>query len=165
MAAAHSANNVQGTNALSASQSLQNQFVAEGLQLAQSNQVVQFYNDPAKDQGVVIFVDARDDEHYQAGHIPGAFQLDHYHPERYLATVLPACQAAQKIVVYCKGGSCEDSEQTAIFLRDAGISKDRLFVYAGGFDEWTAARLPIEAGERNSGRMENTSNPPPEGAK
>jgi hypothetical protein len=32
-----------------------------------------------------------DDEHYRAGHIPGAFQLDHYHPENYLAAVLP-CQ-------------------------------------------------------------------------
>jgi rhodanese-related sulfurtransferase len=38
-------------------------------------------------------------------------------------------------------------------LRDAGVSKDRLFVYAGGFDEWSARHMPIETGERNSGQV------------
>jgi|SRR5579862_1039788 len=142
-----------GTNGQTAIQSLENQFRAEGLQLADSNLVARLFADPGRDSGVVIFVDARDDEHYQAGHVPGAYQLDHYHPENYLAAVLPACQAAQKIVVYCKGGSCEDSEQTAIFLRDAGMPKERLFVYAGGFDEWSTNRMPIEAGLRNSGQL------------
>jgi len=131
---------------------LEKQLRAEGLQLADSTRTVKFFNDPARDQGRVIFVDARDDEHYQAGHIPGAFQLDHYHPENYLAALLPACQAAEQIVVYCKGGSCEDSEQTAIFLRDAGVPKERLFVYAGGYDDWSARRLPIESGARGSGQ-------------
>lgn len=142
-----------GTNSQAAIQTLENQFRAEGLQLADSNLVAKLFADPGSDSGLVIFVDARDDEHYQAGHVPGAYQLDHYHPENYLAAALPACQIAQKIVVYCKGGSCEDSEQTAIFLRDAGLPKERLFVYAGGFDEWSANRMPIEAGPRNSGQM------------
>ncbi|HZR21277.1 MAG TPA: rhodanese-like domain-containing protein [Verrucomicrobiae bacterium] len=144
------------TNGQSIAQQLEKQLAAEGLQLASSNNAVELFKNSMKDPGLVIFVDARDDEHYQAGHIPGAFQLDHFHPERYLALTLPACQAAQKIVVYCKGGSCEDSEQTAIFLRDAGIPRDRLFVYAGGFDEWTASHLPVEPGERNGGAMEKS---------
>lgn len=148
---------IAGSTNQSTTQLLEKQFAAEGLQLADSNLVSQLFRDPTKEQGLIAFVDARDDEHYQAGHIPGAFQLDHYHPERYLPTVLPACQIAQKIVVYCKGGSCEDSEQTAIFLRDAGIPKDRLYVYAGGFDEWAANRQPIELGERNSGQLQNSA--------
>jgi rhodanese-related sulfurtransferase len=147
--------NYASTNGLSAA-FLEKQFQAEGLQLADSNQVAKAFADPGRDQGRVVFVDARDDEHYQAGHIPGAYQLDHYHPENYLAVVLPVCQIAQKILVYCKGGSCEDSEQTAIFLRDAGLPKDRLFVYAGGFDEWTANHMPVETGPRNSGQLQGT---------
>jgi len=139
---------------------LERQFRAEGLQLADSSQATRLFNYPRRDQGLVIFVDARDDDHYHAGHIPGAFQLDHYRPENYLATVLPASQAAQQIVVYCKGGSCEDSEQTAIFLRDAGIPKERLFVYAGGFDDWTSHHLPVETGERNSGQLGGTKPSP-----
>jgi len=155
LAAARSGVNAAQTNGSSTAQQLEKQLAAEGLQLADRTRTVQLFNDSEREQGLVIFVDARDDEHYQAGHIPGAFQLDHYHPEKYLAETLPACQAAQKIVVYCKGGSCEDSEQTALFLRDAGIPRDRLFVYAGGFDEWQANHLPAELGERNSARREN----------
>jgi rhodanese-related sulfurtransferase len=142
-----------GTSVATAPTDLEGKFRAEGLQLADNAKAIGLFQDPRREQGLILFVDARDDEHYHAGHIPGAFQLDHYHPEGYLAAVLPASQAAEQIVVYCKGGSCEDSEQTAIFLRDAGVPKDRLFVYAGGFDEWTAHHLPIETGERNSGQI------------
>src|SRR5438477_6220076 len=112
------------TNATASAQVLQKQLLAEGLQLADSNLVAKLFKDPRKAQDMVIFIDARDDQHYQAGHIPGAYQLDHYHLENYLPTVLPVCQTAEQIIVYCTGGSCEDSEQTAIFLRDAGMAKD-----------------------------------------
>ena len=151
VAASHSV--VASTIGLPPSANLEKQFRAEGLRLADSALAAHLFTDPKREQGLVVFVDARDDEHYRAGHIPGAFQLDHYHPENYLAAVLPASQAAEQVVVYCKGGSCEDSEQTAIFLRDAGVPKDRLFVYAGGFDEWSARHMPIETGERNSGQV------------
>jgi rhodanese-related sulfurtransferase len=130
---------------------------AEGLQFADAEQAARFFGDPKRAQELVVFVDARDDDHYQAGHIPGAYQLDHYHPEKYLSTVLPACQSAETIVVYCKGGSCEDSEQTALFLRDSGISKNNLYVYTGGFDEWNLRKQPIELGQRNSGQMQEAA--------
>jgi rhodanese-related sulfurtransferase len=141
---------------------LAQQFRAEGLQLADSNLVAKLFGTVGNGQSQVVFVDARDDEHYQAGHIPGAFQLDHYHPEPYLPAVLPVCQVAEKIIVYCKGGSCEDSEQTAIFLRDAGVPKERLFVYAGGFDEWTSNHMPVQTGQREGGPPPT---PAPESAK
>jgi rhodanese-related sulfurtransferase len=143
------------TNSQTAGETLASQFRAEGLQLADSNQVSGFFADPAREAGNIIFVDARDDDHFQAGHIPGAYQLDHYHPEKYLSGVLPVCGNAQTIVVYCKGGSCEDSEQTAIFLRDSGVPVNKLFVYAGGFDEWTTNRMPVELGLRGSGQLQD----------
>ena len=124
------------------------QLSAEGLRLTETDQATTLFRDPGFAQGLIIFVDARNDEHFQQGHIPGAYQLDHFHPERYIDTVLPACQTAQQIVVYCTGGTCDDSLQTAIFLRDAGIPKERLYVYAGGVTEWTAKGLPIESGPR-----------------
>ena len=124
------------------------QLSAQGLQLAETAQVTTLFRDPRFAQGLIIFVDARNDEHFQEGRIPGAYQLDHFHPERYIATVLPACQTAEQIVVYCSGGTCDDSLQTAIFLRDAGIPKERLSVYAGGLAEWTSKGLPVETGPR-----------------
>lgn len=125
---------------------------ARGLQVVSFDEVKKLLHDPGYQDGSIIFVDARDDEHYQAGHIPGAYQLDYYHPDKYLATVLAACQKAGRIVVYCTGGDCEDSELTALLLRDGGVPNDKLFVYSGGITEWDAKKEPIETGARNSGQ-------------
>jgi rhodanese-related sulfurtransferase len=124
-----------------------------GLQLVTSNEVAALFREPGYEQGLVIFVDARDDRNYQSGHIPGAWQLDHYRAENYLPIVLPACLGAQKVVVYCSGGACEDSEFAAIMLRDTGVRGESLFVYAGGITEWTNNRLPVEIGARGSGQL------------
>lgn len=125
---------------------------AKGLQVVSFDEVKKLLHDPGYRDGSIIFIDARDDEHYQAGHIPGAYQLDYYHPDKYLATVLAACQKAGRIVVYCTGGDCEDSELTALLLRDGGVPNGKLFVYSGGITEWDAKKEPIEAGARNSGQ-------------
>lgn len=111
-------------------------------------EAVQLFTDPRREQERIVFVDARDDRHYEAGHIPGAHPLDHYRPEKNLPAVLAACQAAERVVVYCTGGTCEDSEFAAITLRDAGLPADRLGVYAGGMNAWTAAGQPVETGPR-----------------
>ena len=127
-----------------------------GLQLADSNKVMQLFRDPRREQDGVIFIDARDDEHYRAGHIPGAYHFDRFHPENYLTNVLQVCLTAQQIVFYCNGGDCDDSEHAAIMLRDSiGIPKEKVFVYGGGINEWTTNGLPIELGPRNSGQFTN----------
>lgn len=133
------------------------QLQAEGIQLAGSNQVLQLFQDPRAQQGLVLFVDARNDAKYQAGHIPGAYQLDFYYPEKYLGTVLPLCQVAEQVVIYCYGGDCVDSARTAELLSSAGIPKTKLQVYTGGISEWQANRLQVEVGERGSGQL--TSGP------
>ncbi len=100
-----------------------------------------------------MFIDARDSDHYQAGHIPGAYQLDYYHKEDYLPAVVPVCLAAQVVLVYCNGGACEDSLLTASVLLAPIMPKEKIFVYGGGYTEWTNNRLPVEIGPRRSGRM------------
>ena len=124
-----------------------------GLHLADSNQVIQLFRDPRFEQGLVVFVDAREDGYYQQGHIPNAYQLDYYRPEKYLATVLPVSQMAEQIVVYCNGGNCEDSEFAALFLLSAGIPKEKLLVYGGGMTEWETNGLPVELELRQSGNF------------
>ena len=126
----------------------------KGLQVIENPAVLELFHDPHYDQGPIIFIDARNDEHYREGHIPGAYQLDRYHPENYLAAVLPACQVAQQVVVYCAGGDCEDSEFAALLLRDsAGVAGQKLFVYSGGMTEWASRGLPIEEGGRKSSQI------------
>jgi rhodanese-related sulfurtransferase len=146
------------TNQPSADELLSARLKEKGLQLGGSNQVARLFHDPGYQQGIIVFVDARDDEHYQQGHIPGAYQLFPYHPENYLATVLPVCQAAEQVVVYCTGGECEDSELAAVMLRDAGIPGRKLLVYGGGITEWTSNQ-PVEIGARMSGNLRNLGKP------
>ncbi len=126
---------------------------AHGLQLLDRPQTAELFHDLRYQHGAVVFVDARDDQHYQAGHIPGAHQFDHYRAPDYLPAVLPVCLSAEQIVVYCNGGDCEDSEFAAVTLRDAGVANEKLFVYGGGFTDWATNGLPVELGARGSGLL------------
>jgi rhodanese-related sulfurtransferase len=133
---------------------LEAQLRAEGLHLADSNLVARLFHDPRVQQDLVVFIDARDNEEFQQGHIPGAYLFNHYHPETYLPTVWPACRTAQQIVVYCNGGNCDESILAARLLRDLPqIGGEKLFVYAGGITEWATNGWPVELGERKSGNM------------
>ena len=151
--------NAAGTNsmALDPAQLLAAELKEKGLQLADASQVLQLFHAPRFKQGTVVFVDARDEQHYREGHIPGAYEFDPYRPEEYFDAVLPVCKAAEQIVVYCNGGDCDDSETAAILLRDVGIANQKLLVYGGGITEWTTNGLPVELGGRNSGNLRNPS--------
>ena len=140
------------TNAVATLSPAEQRLQQRGLHLVSSNEVVEAFRDSRYQQGLFVFVDARDDQHYQAGHIPGAWQFNHYRPEQYLPTVLPLCLSALRVIVYCTGGTCEDSEFAAVMLRDAGVTPDNLYVYAGGINEWKTNSLPIELGARGSGQ-------------
>ena len=132
-------------------------FKAEGLQLADSNRVMQLFNDPRRQVGGVLFIDSRNDEEYRAGHIPGAYLFNRFHKENYIADIIQPCQMAEQVVFYCNGGDCDDSEHTAIMLRDSipQMPKTNVFVYGGGMHEWASNSLPIEVGARNSGMLTN----------
>ena len=129
-----------------------------GLQLADSNQVMRLFRDPRRELNEVIFIDARDEEHYRAGHIPGAYLFDRFRPENYLTNVVAVCLMAQQIVFYCNGGDCDDSEHAAIMLRDSmGLPKEKVLVYGGGLNEWVTNGLPVELNARNSGQFTNVT--------
>ena len=127
-----------------------------GLQLLDRSGVESLFHDPRRQVDLIMFIDARDPDHYQEGHIPGAFEFYPYYPQDYLQAILTPCQIAEQIVVYCNGGDCEDSESAALFLRAAaGVPAAKLFIYGGGMTEWEAAGLPVESGARNSGDIRN----------
>jgi rhodanese-related sulfurtransferase len=121
----------------------------KGLQPIDGEEALRLFRDPQYEQELIVFVDARDDRHYQEGHIPGAYQFDHFHPQNYLPAVLPACQHAEQIVVYCNGGNCEDSEFAALALKDAGVPQTPWL--CRGHDGMGSKGRPVEVGERKSG--------------
>lgn len=97
--------------------------------------------------GALVLVDARGDEDFQIGHIPGAIQFDHYRPDKHIDHVLRTCLTAETVVIYCKGGSCDDSLLAARDLIEFGLSQSRLAVFAGGIDAWQARGFALEAGK------------------
>jgi rhodanese-related sulfurtransferase len=127
---------------------------AQNLGVVGLSEVQELFADPRREQEQLIFVDARNRKRYEEGHVPGAYHLDHFYPDETLAEVLPAAMGAERVVVYCNGGGCEDSEFVAVFLREAGVPGDRLFVYPGGMMEWREAGWPVELGQRGSQQME-----------
>lgn len=134
-------------------EALRARLAARGLSAVSFDEVRTLYDDPRRVQDLVVFVDARNDAHYREGHVPGAYPFDHYYPDKYLPALLPVCEHAEQIVVYCTGGDCEDSEFAATALKDTGVPAERLKVYVGGIDEWQARGMPVETGTRGSGEL------------
>jgi rhodanese-related sulfurtransferase len=91
------------------------------------------------DQGVV-FVDARDVEYYQTGHIRGAYPNTNFLE---LAFTLDSLQGkTAPIVTYCDGSECGSSEDLAYDLQGAGFMN--ILVFYGGWEEWKTANYPVE---------------------
>ena len=91
----------------------------------------------------ILFVDARDDAYYIAGHIQGALK------NAFLMELIFSIEAIQEknapIVVYCGDPGCGDSEDLAYDLQDSGFNK--LYVFKGGWLEWSKAKYPSETDE------------------
>lgn len=113
------------------------------------------FRDSRRAPGRVIFVDARKETVFLEGHIPDAYPFDRFYPEKDLPSVVLACSGAERVVVYCAGGSCEDSHYAALQLIEAGLDSSRIQVFAGGFTEWNSHSWPIERGARGSGLISN----------
>ena len=117
-----------------------------GYQVASLNEVVAMFDDPNTEMGLYVFVDARNDEAYEEGHIPGAIQADHYRIEDFIDNILLHAEAAEKLIVYCNGGNCEDSILVCSDLLDAGVSYDMIYLFTDGWKAWTAANMPVATG-------------------
>ena len=124
---------------------------AKGLNTITHAEVRSLYEDPAYASGSYVFLDARNRELYLSGHIPGAYNLDAYRVKEMIEPIRPALAEAIKVVVYCNGGSCDDSEYAAIHLQSENLDPSRVFVDPAGMDYWKDQDLPVERGERNSG--------------
>jgi rhodanese-related sulfurtransferase len=122
------------------------------------HEVVEIYESPYYRDGLYMIVDARSERLYPEGHIPGAYHLYSFYADQYIDTVMKAYNLAEglqaeKIVVYCNGGKCEDSEFTVRDLLAKGIPPHKVFIYGLGFGGWKDKGMPYETGDRNSGQI------------
>jgi rhodanese-related sulfurtransferase len=84
---------------------------------------------------VVMWIDARPEEEFTAGHIPGALLLNTEGWDALLPEVLNSWCPGRKLVVYCSKQTCGASREIARRLRDEAQLKD-VFVLNGGWEAW-----------------------------
>jgi rhodanese-related sulfurtransferase len=118
-----------------------------GLQTMDFDEAMDMFQDEGYELGMCIFVDARNEDLYAEGHIPGAYQLDHYRAEEYLLELLPIVMGADRVVLYCNGGNCEDSKFAANDLLEAGADYDTMYIYEGGWAEWVKNQGAVTTGD------------------
>lgn len=109
-------------------------------------ELVKVFHDPATTQGLNLFVDARKPELYEEGHIPGAVRCDPYEPDDALNGIVARASGVERVIVYCGGGDCEDSIFMCRELLDAAVPYDSIFLYPGGWTEWSANQMPTQSG-------------------
>lgn len=144
------------TNSSSIEQLIAAQIKKEGFQLIDNPQALGLFHESESNHGIV-FIDARDEESYRTAHIPRARQFDPYRPEKCFPNVLPVCQKAEQIVVYCNGGDCDDSQTAALLLKAVGISPRILLIYGGGITDWTNRNLPVQSESLSDGKAKGTT--------
>jgi len=91
----------------------------------------------------VLFVDARDEGYFEAGHIKGAMKNIFLY--ELIFNIVEKQNTDAPLVVYCGDPGCGDSEQLAYDLKDSGFTK--LYVFKGGWLEWSKAGYPSEVGK------------------
>lgn len=88
--------------------------------------------------GRVTVLDVRPAEEFAAGHIPHAINV----PLDQLASRLAEFPPDREVVAYCRGPFCVLAYEAVARLRARGLRARRL---EGGFPQWRAAALPVEA--------------------
>jgi len=109
-------------------------------------ELVKVFQNPATAQGLNLFVDARKPDLYEEGHIPGAVQCDPYEPADALDVVVARAGGVERVIVYCGGGDCDDSIFLCRELLEAAVPYDSIFLYPGGWKEWSANQMPAQTG-------------------
>lgn len=94
------------------------------------------------DEGAV-FLDARIESEFKAGHVPQAFHLNSStFGTPAAADAMKALDPSQPAVIYCGGGDCDASKNLAILLQGAGFN--RLHIFEAGFPDWEKHGYPVE---------------------
>lgn len=95
------------------------------------------------DGEIIFFIDTRDKEEYEAGHIKDALNIP-------LDELYPAYQAFQsmmprdgKYVFYCNDG-CDSSMEVADFFCKKGYLDGNICVLDDGYNVWVEAGYPVE---------------------
>ena len=89
----------------------------------------------------IIFIDSRDPEDYEYGHIRRAISIPFDYLDEYWDGVIADLDREARYVVYCSGSECETSLHLGRYLQDLGF--EHISVFYGGWSEWEDNNLPV----------------------
>jgi rhodanese-related sulfurtransferase len=88
----------------------------------------------------IVFIDARDVELFEKGHIAGAVNLPYFSVDEFINR-LDGIDKSDPIVTYCEGADCDESIRLGNELFSKGYRK--VFVFFGGWEEWEKSGYPV----------------------
>lgn len=94
------------------------------------------------------FLDARANDIYQAGHIAGAYSTPYTIAAQRVAQLMADgfIDPSRRVVVYCIGGTCDESKFVVRALLEAGFAPDMVHIDDDGYPAWAAAGHPTGTG-------------------
>ena len=113
---------------------LENQSDSNEIRSITTDQALLLYNEG------ILFVDARDIEENEEGHIPGALSSEDFMELTFQIEEVQSKSAP--IITYCGGGECAKSEDLAYDLQATGYNQ--IYIYLGGWMEWENKGFEIE---------------------
>ena len=88
-----------------------------------------------------LFIDARHEFDYYAGHIRSAVNVPMKSFDHYFVS-LKNIPKDKLLIAYCDGAECNSSIELAVKLMEAGFTNVKVFF--GGWQEWKSAGFPTE---------------------
>ena len=92
------------------------------------------------DAKTAVFIDARDQEDYESGHIQNAINIPYDYYEDH-EDVIDGLDDAGIYIIYCSGDECSLSIDLADYLYNEKLI-DTLLIFEGGWPEWRDAGYP-----------------------
>jgi rhodanese-related sulfurtransferase len=89
-----------------------------------------------------VFLDARDKEFFDQGHIKGAKNLPWYSVDDHFIDIVDGMSNDTLIITYCDGENCDLSHELALFLKEMGFFNVKVLV--NGWTVWQEMNLPVE---------------------
>jgi rhodanese-related sulfurtransferase len=88
----------------------------------------------------ILWVDARSESEFAAGHIPGALSLNFDNWPDAFPKFLDHYNPSQRVIVYCSASSCQLSREIAEKLRASGVTAAGFL--KGGWEAWQKEHSP-----------------------
>ena len=92
------------------------------------------------DEKSAVFIDARDSEDYELGHIKNAVNIPFDYYEDY-EEVINSLDNTTVHVIYCSGEECSLSMDLADYLFNERVF-EKILIFEGGWSQWRSSEYP-----------------------